>query len=647
MAHDDRKSQELVKAELSVCKAKDVRKETELRMKCYANWEEFLMPAPISIAILGQLVFISAAQKDFSINKNPPKDGFKHVKYPESFKACLCQDMETVSALLPSQLKNMKAMADECRDLAQKVQDEYSGVISLIGELMEGCLNAKKSYEDDLKDIEIALEQARIKEKAARKAQEMAEQYHSQMGQKLNECFDEYKEAMKAIPTGWTAVGMAIVESLTTWPPVVPNMVSKILRERKGRGGDDSEHYEDGSIISTCNIFTKSEMLLTFATKLKELTDEFTSLNMKEVVSEESGEIRTNWLKTMFLEMKSSIEKEKACEPKEKAQEICASGIRICEQLAKMALSENLGKEAEKSLLEEIKHLYKTASEFDTLSKSSLGSPAFSPKAPNLGESKQKLGGGCSAIQNAHLKVEQSRAMLKETREEYHRSVENVKKQNDELMELMCTMAKCEVQHIDFDTARTMLIEGLKALGKVKEQWAKMVRFFQMISNLIACCLSRDISEFVSYVSDVHKIGNYSSKSFVIDTIYTQAFNASNVAHLVHMISETYTEVSNKYLMDRVSSLGRLIALEPNSLSFISEREALQRGCEEAHDAIYKLVVAKKEDFDRSVEARVETIDRDLKALLPPVSMEEQKAIEGAVRQGMQELTAEEEDQYI
>uniref|UniRef100_A0A8C8VKH4 Uncharacterized protein n=1 Tax=Pelusios castaneus TaxID=367368 RepID=A0A8C8VKH4_9SAUR len=694
MADEGGKSQALVKAQMNITKAKDVRKETELRMKSYANWEEFLMPAPISIAILGQLVFISAGQGDFSINKNPPKDGFKHIRYPESFRACLCQvsnqgwhafntahvnmdqirllsmsvpgrmkvivkilfqDMETVNAMLPTQLKNMKAVADDCQALAQAVNVKYSEVIYLIQELMEACVNAKKGYEDELKDVQIALEQAKIKEKAAMEAKKLAEEYFQGMKKQVDESFDQYKKAMDAIPTGWDAVGLTFVENLASGINSFVNGSASLLTGKGDKlqaggliggvvaGLEQSNH---GSPLPALMTLGKSGMLLTYATKFKELINKQGGLNMESVYNAQTEKVNTNWLKNGFQEVKRNIDGENACEPKNHAQKICEAGIRVCEELEKMALSQNKEQADYSSLVEEIKSLYQKASEFDSRSKSSVGSPAFPPKPPNVAKCQQDSEGGSSALQNAHLKVEQSRKMMKSTQDEYQRSYDNFKKQNDELMEIMSAMEKCKVQEIDFKTAKEMLIKGLEALGKVKEQWEKMIRFFQMISNLIDSCLSRDIKEFVSSVSDVQKIENYSSKSFVIDIIYTQAFNASNVAHLVHMIAETYTEVSNKYLMDRVSSLGRLIAMEAKDPKFQDERNLLQTGCEEARQAIYKLVTEKKKEFDRNIEARVETIDKELKAVLPPVSVEEQKAIEGAVQRGMKELTAEEEDQF-
>uniref|UniRef100_K7F087 Uncharacterized protein n=1 Tax=Pelodiscus sinensis TaxID=13735 RepID=K7F087_PELSI len=300
-------------------------------MKSYANWEEFLMPAPISIAILGQLVFISAAQKDFSINKNPPTGGFKHIRYPESFRACLCQvsnqgweafnaahgnmnrirllcmnvpgwekvivkilfqDMEMVNAMLPIQLKNRKAMTDDCEDLAQPVEDKYSAVIHLIQELLEACLNAKKGYEDKLKGIEIALQQARIKEKATREAQKLAEQYHNQIKQLVGESLKQYKEAMQDFPTGWDLMGMATVET-----SAIGHISLITSGKKKGHAGDNLEEDDDGSPISTLNVFAKSGHPLVYTLKLKNLINEHSGLNMKKVVNEETGAINSNWMK--------------------------------------------------------------------------------------------------------------------------------------------------------------------------------------------------------------------------------------------------------------------------------------------------------------------------------------------------------------
>ena len=74
----------------NISKAKDIREEMELVVSPYANWEEFLVPAPMSICLLGQLILIST-KADFTLEKSQPKDGFKLLRWPNSFRACLVQ----------------------------------------------------------------------------------------------------------------------------------------------------------------------------------------------------------------------------------------------------------------------------------------------------------------------------------------------------------------------------------------------------------------------------------------------------------------------------------------------------------------------------------------------------------------------------
>ncbi|XP_039213135.1 uncharacterized protein LOC120314275 isoform X2 [Crotalus tigris] len=194
----------------------------------------------------------------------------------------------------------------------------------------------------------------------------------------------------------------------------------------------------------------------------------------------------------------------------------------------------------------------------------------FHPDPPNVSKMGEVRNTG---VENARLKVQQSREALKATREEYQRSFENFKKQNEELTEILCTMRRYQVKEVDFDTARKMLIKGLEALSRVKEQWEKMVRFFQMISNLIETSLVWSVKEFADTVDSAQKVSSYSSKAFMADLVYGHIFNASSVAQLVAMISEAYTMVSEKYLMERVSSLGHLLAMEAEELNPVTWRE--------------------------------------------------------------------------
>ena len=87
---DSNTVQKLNKAFMDANSGED-KKETALMMiSSSINWADFLTPAPMCIALLGQLMLIST-EKDFSLEKQRPENGFKYIEHPESFRASLLQ----------------------------------------------------------------------------------------------------------------------------------------------------------------------------------------------------------------------------------------------------------------------------------------------------------------------------------------------------------------------------------------------------------------------------------------------------------------------------------------------------------------------------------------------------------------------------
>ena len=73
-----------------ISRGADEREEMALTMGPMANWQEFLVVAPMCVGLLGELISIST-KADFSLAKKPPKDGFQLLRWPNSFRASLLQ----------------------------------------------------------------------------------------------------------------------------------------------------------------------------------------------------------------------------------------------------------------------------------------------------------------------------------------------------------------------------------------------------------------------------------------------------------------------------------------------------------------------------------------------------------------------------
>nr|XP_023655907.1 uncharacterized protein LOC111837794 [Paramormyrops kingsleyae] len=387
---------DLVKATKSISEAQDYRDDTKLIMQPYANWEEYLVPAPVSIAILGELVFFSS-NVDFSIGQKPPTGGFKFIKYPDSFRACLMQVANSMSAAFSEAHKNM-------------------------------------------------------------------EQIRLLIGNK----------------TAFIKVSMKVL-------------------------------LQDNDELVQTLLPDHQEIIATILHKCAELADQ----------SEKKFHFVINLIEDLLL--------------------ACLDAMKV------------YGGDLEKA------------------------------------------------------------------------------------------ESKTEVKEIDFNTIIKVLVKGLDAMGRVKEQWEKMVRFFQMISNIIKTCLSRSLTDFVKQSQKAsQKHLSYNQKVM----IYQQAMYSLNVASMVNMISGTYVEVSDKHLMDMVSSLGVLMVLDPSKSYFNTEHRELQDACKEAQEAIRDLVKKNNKKFDEMTKERMENIERELKPMLPPVSEEKMKEIKEITESAFKEMSQEDEDHF-
>ncbi|KAK3524995.1 hypothetical protein QTP86_012203 [Hemibagrus guttatus] len=670
---------QIAKKNQSLTRAEEMRNQTKLVMQPYANWEQYLTPAPLSIAILGELVFISS-KTDFSINKNPPKDGYKFIRYPESFRACLMQvcnsgwwafneahknmdqirlhtmavpdymktavkilfqgNDEVVKAHLPDQLENIRVIADDCLELATSTEKRFEDVINIIQELLEACVNAEHFYGEELDAIKKTLEEAKLRKQSSEEAAKRSEKAMKGMEKQLSEAHETYDKAMNSLPSGWEIIGMDWAAGITDFvTTVVHGLMSIPSRMRKGQ--TKGPEY-DADCLDEINIYSKSAEILRCTENIHEFVKDNT-ISWKDLYDQKHKITKTKFQADQFNRIRESLNKIPDCKAKEEALSLCSKGIEICEELAKYAPEEKCDEAKTTELIEMIRKLNESARSFDSKSKAVTKSPALTPKPPMMEKEESKSGKVSErASENARFRIEQSRAQLDKTREMYEKSVENMEKNQKELTDILITMRNCEVKEVDFKTTIEMLVKGMDAMGRVKEQWEKMVRFFQMVSNIVKIQLTRTLKDFVSTSEKTQKL-SYNAKLFSKDLLYSQAFQASNIASLVHMISGTYTEVSTKHLMDRVSSLGKLMAMDKEKPEFLSEVEQLRISCDGAQQAILTLVLKNKKEFEEKSCARLEKIDKELLAILPAAAPEEMKSIETAVKSG---FTEEEEEAY-
>ncbi|XP_063074104.1 uncharacterized protein LOC134464638 [Engraulis encrasicolus] len=690
-------STQIVKKKKELTTAAKIRKDTELILAPHANWDKYLTPAPMSVAVLGELVFISA-KDDFSINKNPPKDGYKYMKYPDSFKASLMQvcnsgwhafndahnsmdqirlhtanvptyvrqaveiilmdDDKLMTIMLPNVLGTLEQTTSACLSLSESTTKNFKFVVSLVHELLEASTNAHQAYNVDLKKVNQTIQEYTLRQKAKEEASKRSEQELKEFKEKWEKAEKLYDEMMKKMPSGWDMIGMnlaeGMAESLNTLVSGLTNIVTLNFGKMFGDGGSSPSGKPDkpgnsqgpskvDQYFDAKDIYSRSTTIVSIIEQLKVCFKDG-KIDFAQLYDQKEAKAKTDWNKQFLIKEKAEVAQGKECPPKKEALALYDEGISICNKLEEIAPKEQCEPEVEQKIAKDIDDLLVKVKTFDSTGRQLSGSNPMSATPPQLSKGKKRASE--YAVENAKVMIEEARKKLDSARDVYTKSIDRLEKNKQEMTDILTTLASADIQKIDFKTTLEFLGLGLKALANVKEQWEKMVQFFQVVTNIIKAALNSATVSFkkqVESAAELHQAGltSYNSVKFVKDGVYTQAFQVSTLSNLVHLISTTYVEVSDKHIMDRISSLGRLMNLDVSSPEFQRERMTLQSGCKQAQAAIEQLVKKNKMEFQSQVASRLSEIT-ELEALLPPATQEQEKKVQMIVNSP----SAEDMDQF-
>ena len=687
--------QKIDKAIASINKGSDKKEEMKIMMAPYASWDQFLAPAPMSIALLGQLILVSA-ESDFSLQDKKNEIRFKLLKYPDSFRACLVQvsnkgwgafnkahtnmdqirlqsgnvdghvrtavkfllqgQPQEIELMLPNALKSIENIADECVTLATSVEKEFVDVMELVAELLEACTRAKGQYEEDLKEMEIAIQVAQQNGKSIEQAQKETEKRREEMMRQMKDAEKDYEEAMESVPSTGDLVGLAATEMLLGVVKSVSNVFTAGLANVFSGGGkkssqvtgtfeaqsdssdsDSSKRY--GAIQNALSLVGKIEIE---TAKIKKLATGIKSEGRKEPEWDKIDDEARKIKRMLETYIKRDIPKT-ACN-KDRVTKLCTDGMQICKTLLELKKAMNKDEKDVEKVMSRAKKLSTAAETVSEGLKIALGGNTLENKSPRqakqeIPQSQDDDGLVKSALQNARFKTESAKQNLKETRAIYEKSCQDVDEKMKQMGEVLAELAGLQPKKIGLETIRKTLIKGMHALGELREQWGKLVKFFQMLSNLVKCCLQSSLKEFVSTSSMQMQLTErgMAMSDTMRDVLFEQAFKANQIAYVVNSISSVYVEVSDKHLIDRITCLGKLIALDPDQdrQEIMMKREELNQGCQEAQEAIKRIANQKKKEIEEAFDKRIGRIEHEVEALMPPMAEAEIKEIQEQVKTAM------------
>ncbi|XP_078344814.1 uncharacterized protein LOC144630334 [Oculina patagonica] len=734
----------LDKALINANSGDDKNETALLMMSPSVNWAEFLTPAPLSIALLGQLMLV-AGEKDFSLENQRPEKGFQFIQHPESFRACLVQVSNTgwrafneahknmdqirlysaqvpdqvkkvvrtlvkgsekdVKDFLPIELGKIDRNATECLRLAQAVEAKFEQVMDLTGELLEVASAARGYYQKAQEEIKIKQEIALAKEKSAREKITLAKKQQEDLETQVKDAKAGWEKAVDSMPSGWDLIGMQFVETYTNTVSNTASTMLPLLLQRGVAGimaggplpagvqmpaatpspapnqAVEPSTEQTPTAVQTVPASVNGDHLKILITKLVEDLKSASkeSSNKPEDRDRDKDEnddddnddddddddvgdeepVAKKLLKTK-LKMED-LQIDWSSQPdsphKKEALQLLKKGIKICMEGETMMTQLNFSPDKMEAIAKQASTLKSKVMKFCTKAQTKTGGNPFYTKPPRQARSMASSANSSSssvaksAVENARFKIAEAKGLLERQENRYDQTCKELRESNEELSKVLQSLAELSPEKIaNFDQIRETLIQGIKALASVREQWQKLVEFFQFITNIIKVCQKESLASFVEYAKVGQKrvlANGYADTDFMRDLIYEQVNQANTTSYVVWSISNTYVEISRNHLMSRLASLGHLIALDPEKERHTIEakRNELMEGSQEAQEAIRKLVSEAKDHFHEKVTKRIEKIETELLKALPsgdPAKIKEiNDSVKNAIKEADEELGAD------
>jgi len=262
------------------------------------NALEKITPAPLAVALLAEIVLVSAQYgTDFSLEC--PTSGCKYIEYPDSFKAALLQmsfkaydafnkahvnmdeiqiltstmptevkdavttliqgeDVE-IKLLLPKQISNIKKIAQSSRLLANETVHYFEQVKFIMEEIIAGGTTTRTLSSQEVEKLKIKIENEKASEEQYKAQKKELEEDKKEIKKHLESAQASFDKALDDLPSGWEIIGMDLTESLAKTTAELANDLSHALVRKINEDEDGSSSGSKNNKFSNVRNSTKSK----------------------------------------------------------------------------------------------------------------------------------------------------------------------------------------------------------------------------------------------------------------------------------------------------------------------------------------------------------------------------------------------------
>jgi hypothetical protein len=618
------------------------------------QWEKFLIPSPMVISLLGQLMVVST-KIDFPLTEYPPRDGFKYMRHPESFRASLVQvtndgwqafmnahtnmdqiqlymqqipvqiktsmkilsggSTQLVGDLLPISLNQIQKIGETCVNLSSNTANGFDTVMLLLGELLEVTTSSQGGYEHHLAEVKLQLNVTAEQKIIMDNILETLKKKQKEVDDQVAKYRSDYDKALDDIPTGFKAIMQDALRAGVNVLNAIPSLFSG-----SSHGGGPQGGGQSGELVAD---FSKSQTFAFargFFDQIRDIKGAVIGLLTGKHDSSKGtpSSMFETYLKAM-THFETLLKPDASDELSTKVSGLVTDGKQMCQDL------ENIYKfyppqsnNESEAVLERLRDLENKTrpivKEGDRLD----GGLAMVPAGPTrqvMGDGSRYEGTGGSERYKADMALQRLRDT--EAREDHY--FDEVMKQQEEMKILVGEMAKLNLQEIDFEKILVLIKEGINKLAKIRDQWTDLIQYFSMVANRAKVALNGPMTVLLEQAKKSEHMAP-EDRNLYLGILIEEAESLNKEAYFLYTLSSTYVDVSTRFLMNRLAGLAQLLATvdEAEQQKLL---KSLATQANEAQDAIKQISQQKRDEYKRLVEARKRELDDILKKLDGPDSV--------------------------
>ncbi|RPD58003.1 hypothetical protein L226DRAFT_490578, partial [Lentinus tigrinus ALCF2SS1-7] len=659
----------------------DEVRDSALRVSYAFPSADVLVPAPMAVSVLGQLTLLATAT-DFKLVK--PATGFKHVRYPDSFRATIMQLVNSgclalnqsfvnfdeinkrcaavrpgvnnivqllvgheentprqnelaIERHLPNQIASLSKTVQACLEKAKETDQVFSQLLELTMEIHESCTATQGDNEDRVLEANVRKKWLEQEKSAVEDMKQISAEALKGARDDFANVQHQFNKAANSMPSpgkiallGFADVAQCFLSLFSRSSAPSSSPIGTTAHSEPSVNASDARDpgYQKGSRLRLY-----AERLDTLLTAGKNGSPDWSAIKS-------SGEDGSIAVRVGLEQIHQSIERDHkhAKTATSRALNLSKKGEEFARRLQSMVppgiRSDIAQLSAQVSAWREDVLAFAVEADMK-LGNSQMRSNAFIPHpdyASMTGSSAQL------AVRSAQYNLNVMQAQLNASRENCRAASDKLMEVSGQLGNILAQIAGLDVRKQNWEAIMEILLKAIDFLCELKKYLNNLVHFFDAVNNLVSITLRETADQFIQIVKDATAIesepgkesrrvgGGVSLDAWARQAIYNHALSTAKISRVVENISGMYVTLYDGNVHPGVNMLlgmGKLVGSN-NPQEVADAGQKIQDWAKEASEKIVKLVSERMHENERDIENRIRQVEKSLGNILPRSSRMEE-----------------------